>query len=528
MAVSSALTTVAGRPFAIEAGYICLFFSAFALLIHGVTIVTVAIGAAGLAILAAVQIQQKSGPPKVSGYPFVGSTDFFSRRYDFLTENAAKFGSIFEFNLLQHRVFCLTGTENRLSFFNNHAQLNFQEGYKVLFGGVPIVEQKFTDEKVEHMSHFNKRLTALVGKKERMAGGLPVLIQDVQRMMAAWGDSGVIDPFVDVYKLVFHLTSRMIACHEIVEDEAKLQRLTELYWDLEGGSAVLPVLFPWFPSPAKKRHEAASREMFTDIITIVEQRRASERKDHDDALQFLIDSGDSNMDIVQFIMGGLFAGIINTGINSAWLLLQMAHKPIWRERIEQELRQLITKFNHNDDASHPIGNMHEELGRLPLDAWENHMPVLEKCLREVLRMTVSGGALRRVMRPGYVVEGYEIPVGSFITVSLGGAHLSEKTFKNPYEFDPERFDEPRAEDKNGEAFSFLGWGAGRHPCLGIRFAKLEMKIICAMALATYSFATSDAQGNLKPMNTLPQPNRNNIHTQKPVKPVYLRYTRVNN
>ncbi len=39
--------------------------------------------------------------------------------------------------------------------------------------------------------------------------------------------------------------------------------------------------------------------------------------------------------------------------------------------------------------------------------------------QEVLRLTISATALRRVMKPGFVVNGYEIPAGSFLCYSLG-------------------------------------------------------------------------------------------------------------
>lgn len=41
----------------------------------------------------------------------------------------------------------------------------------------------------------------------------------------------------------------------------------------------------------------------------------------------------------------------------------------------------------------------------------------------------------------------------------GITHLDETIYKNPHQFDPDRFLPPRSED-DSEALSFLGWGVG--------------------------------------------------------------------
>lgn len=40
----------------------------------------------------------------------------------------------------------------------------------------------------------------------------------------------------------------------------------------------------------------------------------------------------------------------------------------------------------------------------------------------------------------------------------------------------------------------MGWGAGRHPCIGMRWAKLQQNIILAYALAMYKWSACDAEG----------------------------------
>ena len=78
----------------------------------------------------------------------------------------------------------------------------------------------------------------------------------------------------------------------------------------------------------------------------------------------------------------------------------------------------------------------------------------------------------------------------------------------------------RAEDKK-VSFGYLGWEAGRHPCLGMRFANLETNVIIAHFLATFDeYHLCDASGEAVP--GLPQPDFEAHATSKPAQPVYLK------
>ena len=68
----------------------------------------------------------------------------------------------------------------------------------------------------------------------------------------------------------------------------------------------------------------------------------------------------------------------------------------------------------------------------------------------------------------------------------------------------------------------VGWGVGRHPCLGMRFAKLEINIIVAFFLAYFDEITlSDEQG--RPTDKIPPVNRNRHTAHKPDEHIYLKY-----
>merc|ERR1712000_45707 len=60
----------------------------------------------------------------------------------------------------------------------------------------------------------------------------------------------------------------------------------------------------------------------------------------------------------------------------------------------------------------------------------------------------------------------------------------ESVYTNPDKFDPDRFAPGREEDKK-KPFSFIGFGGGRHGCMGEMFAYLQVKTIWSVLLRDF-------------------------------------------
>lgn len=58
----------------------------------------------------------------------------------------------------------------------------------------------------------------------------------------------------------------------------------------------------------------------------------------------------------------------------------------------------------------------------------------------------------------------------------------EEVFPNADQYNPERFVE---EDKQTQKYRFLGFGAGRHGCMGENFAYLQIKTIWSVLLRNF-------------------------------------------
>lgn len=112
----------------------------------------------------------------------------------------------------------------------------------------------------------------------------------------------------------------------------------------------------------------------------------------------------------------------------------------------------------------------EQLNQLPLGAWEQGFPLIDMCLRESIRIQLLGTTFRKNISGRSIPTGTGdevIPPGAFVTYAIADTHLDPDIYTDPMKWDPSRLLPDRAEDKK-KTHAYLGWGAGRHPCLGMK------------------------------------------------------------
>ena len=185
------------------------------------------------------------------------------------------------------------------------------------------------------------------------------------------------------------------------------------------------------------------------------------------------------------------------------MLIDLAIHPEWREKCKKEIQDLLS--GHVDDSS-PV-TLSEKLGAIPLSAWENELTTLEACIRESHRLSGTGTALRRNLGDDTRIDEQVVRRGDFVVYSLGDVHLNPEYYPEPDMYDPGRWLRP--DPPPNAVYTFLGWGAGRHPCTGMRVAKLEMKLAMAVFLMRYEFNLVDKDGKFP--DSLPIRNRNDTH-----------------
>lgn len=121
---------------------------------------------------------------------------------------------------------------------------------------------------------------------------------------------------------------------------------------------------------------------------------------------------------------------------------------------------------------------------------------LELVIKETLRLCPSVPLHSRVMTEEVHFDGKIIPKGVHVVLFLYGSHRNDKIFKNPEQFDPDRFLDDNL-TKNA-LFAYLPFNAGPRNCIGQRYAMTKMKCILSILLKEFRF-TKDANFEIQPI-----------------------------
>lgn len=219
----------------------------------------------------------------------------------------------------------------------------------------------------------------------------------------------------------------------------------------------------------------ARDEILAHLDRVIEQRK---EQPTDDALSLLIQAEDENGDRlsseeirVQALLL-LFAGHETTTSMLTWIALELARHPEVLEKARSEQQGF--------DRTITLDQL-------------TRMPYLDQILNEVERLhpPVAGG-FRGVIKP-FDFAGYHIPEGWMAQYSSLQTHRLPELYPNPEAFEVDRW-----KDAKQKPFSLIGFGGGSRICIGLAFAKLEMKLVMARLLRNYRWDLLPNQ-SLKPV-----------------------------
>jgi len=141
-------------------------------------------------------------------------------------------------------------------------------------------------------------------------------------------------------------------------------------------------------------------------------------------------------------------------------------------------------------------------------------PFLYACVKEAIRMHPPIIFLmRRTLTPLQVNANLTVPKGHIVMVSNAVAQRLPEVFERPDEYLPERW--ATWDITKLPKYSFIGFGAGIHTCMGESFAFLQVRTILNVLLSTF---------DLELLTKFPTPDYESIVVM-PHGPNIVKYTR---
>lgn len=172
----------------------------------------------------------------------------------------------------------------------------------------------------------------------------------------------------------------------------------------------------------------------------------------------------SDEDVVNHMIFLMMAAHDTSTITTTAAAYYLGKHPEWQERAREE--------------SLALGD-----GEPDIDALER-LDTLDLVIKESLRLVAPVPSLGRRAVADTSLLGHYIPAGTLVSVTPGVNHFVDGCWSVPDSFDPERFAEPRREDKS-HRFAWIPFGGGAHKCIGMHFGTLEVKALLHEMLRNY-------------------------------------------
>lgn len=442
-----------------------------------------------------------SMPPFLSGgLPMLGHTMTFGQDpVGLLQRGWDEHGEVFTFNLMGTPAVAMIGPEANEAFFRAPDEiLSPKEAYRLMtpvFGkGIAYdAEPEIMDQQLAFLYPALKKSSL-----ERYAS---LMASEAESYFDRWGNEGDFDVNDFGNELTMYASTRSLLGSEF---RSKLDtHFAELYHHLDASLTPLAYFFPYAPIPRFIRRDRARKQLVKLFEDIVESRRRNGGED--DLLQALIDARYKDGraltldEITGLIITIVFAGHHTSGALSAWTVVEMLRHKDHLPTLRDEMQTLhgargVQTFKSLAGAEH--------LERFIMETERLHPPIIV-----MMRKALEEFSYRH----------FRIPAGTMMVTTPSVSHVLPHVFQNPLVFDPSRFAEPRAEHKT-HPYNMISFGGGKHRCIGLHFAYLQIKAIFSVMLRRFDLQLLGEPGSYEP--------NYDFLLVGPKKPARMRYRRI--
>lgn len=435
-------------------------------------------------------------PPAPSGYPILKHAVQFARDpFEFVERATSECGDIYRMDLpAVDDVFVLAHPDyfNRVLVTDVDA-FGKTEDYRRAFGnGLLSVEGQQWRRQREMMQPLFYR--------EQIRGYTNQMVKCTERRLETWNAGEIRDMETEMRDLTLEILFATLFGRTLVPEEDQELRdaadgLNEWF---APSSWILP---PWVPTPARRRFEQSTKRLRQEVRRLLEannqtnprqsvgesntpnKQQAPEHSatdlDTPDLLTQLQQARTTENgapltteEIEDQLITMVFAGHETTATALAFTWYVLATNPDIRERFQQELDTVI-------DERPPT---YEDLQELEFT---------DRIITEALRLYPPIHTIPRQTMADIEVNGYLIPEGHEIHLSVIHVQRDEQFYDDPLSFRPDRWTD-EFEEKLPD-FAYAPFGGGRRTCIGREFALLEAKAVLATIGQQFQFDWEDAE-----------------------------------
>jgi cytochrome P450 len=271
-------------------------------------------------------------------------------------------------------------------------------------------------------------------------------------------------------------------------------RLNELFAKLVVSPlALVTMRIPFWPSTRQVAHDIGALDQL--IYGMINERRESGTPGND-LMGMLLAARDQDtgegMDEKQLrdeVITLLIAGHETTTLLLTWFFYCLGRYPEIEAQVHEEVDRTLS-------------------GRLPTFEDIPNLVYTRQVIDETLRLYPPAYALSRFGNRADSVGGYDVRANAAISLCPFITHRMPEFWRQPLEFDPDRFDP--AQNTNRHRFAYIPFGAGPRQCIGESFSLTEGVLVAAaiaqrfrLRIPDHHVAQLDPQITLHPKGGMP-------------------------
>jgi cytochrome P450 len=418
--------------------------------------------------------------PGDPGWPLLGrSLEFLYHMDTALHRRYQRYGEASWTKGFGQRFIALLGPDANQFVFQNRGDLFASSGWEFFLAnffhrGLMLLDFD------EHRMH--RRIMQAAFQREALEGYLRLMNPGIESGLSAWQAGDRFRVFDHLKALTLDLASEAFIGHAPGPQAAQIN---QAFLD----TVRAPTDIIRYPLPGTRwRRGVIGRRVLEDFFrSELPAKRASQANDLFARLcHARTENGEqfSDDDVINHIIFVLMAAHDTSTITLTNMIYHLAKQPDWQARLREESRALGK-----------VALQYEDLAKL------DSMTLV---MKEALRLCAPVPAMPRRTTRECEFKGYRIPAGHLVQVSPWFSHTMPEYWREPLKFDPERFSEGRAEDKQ-HPFLYVPFGGGAHKCIGMHFGEMEVKAVLHQMLLRFRWSVPEGYVMKQDFKSLPIP-----------------------
>ncbi len=431
-------------------------------------------------------------PPGPKGLPFLGSMRQLQQdRIGFLSANQQQYGDIVHFKIGPRHMYQLNNPEHIQYVLVKHPE-QFQKTPALKRASKDSIGQGLLTSDGE-LHKRQRRLVQPAFHHNRIAAYADTMVNYTDDMLHEWHNGQQVSMLNEMMHLTMRIVGKTLFDTDVTDDADSIGAAISIGIEATSDRISHPLqLMDKLPTATRRKRRDAIKVIDETIMRFINERQSS-GQDKGDLLSMLLmavdeqDGGQmTNKQVKDEAMTLFVAGHETTANALAWTFYLLGQHPEVEQKLAAEIAATLQ-------------------GRLPTLADLPKMPYLEMVIKESMRMYAPAWITSREAQEDFELDGYTIPKGSTLMMSMYVVHHDSRYWDQPDAFRPERFS--AANEENIPKYAYFPFGGGPRVCIGNQFAMMEAELVTATILQRYQLALlPNQQIKLNPLVTLrPEP-----------------------